>query len=107
VQYKALHICPFFLFVAKKNLGWCGFAVGRLISIRNTYIKDCSLAFGPKAMDSEVTAEFWGRFCAGCACHLDVSTWLDEWFYYVEGWGLVDLPYHFINGPMIVNIIGP
>jgi hypothetical protein len=40
--------------MAQENLSWVGVAVGRLIGIGDSDIKDCCLAFGPKAINSKV-----------------------------------------------------
>jgi hypothetical protein len=44
------------------------------------------LATGPKAMDSKITTEFRGRFCAVGAFHWYVRTGLDEGFVSNGGW---------------------
>jgi hypothetical protein len=61
VRRRARQSAPylsFFFFMAQENLSWVGVAVRRLISIGDSYIKDCCLAFGPKAINSKISTEF-------------------------------------------------
>jgi hypothetical protein len=64
----------------EKDFGRISIAIGWLISIRDSDIKDRSLTFGPKAMYCEVAAKFWGRFSALGAGYYHVSTGIDERF---------------------------
>ena len=72
--------------MAKEDLSWIGITVRRLVRVSDADVKDCSLATGPKAMDSMITTEFRGRFCAVGDFHWYVRTGLDEGFVGNGGW---------------------
>jgi hypothetical protein len=44
--------------MVEENLSRVGIAVGRLVSVSDSDVKDCCLASGPKAMNSKITTEF-------------------------------------------------
>ena len=48
----------FLFFMVEENLSRVGIAVGRLVSVSDSDVKDCCLASGPKAMNSKITTEF-------------------------------------------------
>jgi hypothetical protein len=65
------------LFVAKEYLGRVCVPIRGLVGVCDSNLENCSLTFGPKAMNCEVSAEFRGRNCASCPGNRHVSTGLD------------------------------